>query len=336
MVRNPGLIPKLETFRAGEIGRKRAMITSVLDGCWKSCISPDPISGEPFVAHAIIANPPSFAHIHCAQALGVPLHMMFTMPWSSTREFPHPLANVSSGSMKGGKEGKGKGKGKVSLLDKRVQNFLSFGIVEWMTWQGYVLFWMDMGKTENLKMPGANQYCRLGDIINRFRRRLDLEPVPNTEGPLLAEALKIPFTYCFSPALVPRPSDWDSHIDVCGFFFREQPNYTPEPDLVEFLKAGPPPIYIGFGSIVIDNPDATTAKLIQAVSAAGVRAIISRGWSKLGAGLDNSDDIYFIGDCPHEWLFQQVSAVVHHGGAGTTACGLLYGKPTTIVPFFGE
>lgn len=76
------------------------------------------------------------------------------------------------------------------------------------------------------------------------------------------------------------------------------------------------------------------AMVLSAVRAAGVRAIISRGWSNL-EGADE-EDIFFIGDCPHEWLFQQVAAVVHHGGAGTTACGLRYGRPTAIVPFFGE
>lgn len=74
--------------------------------------------------------------------------------------------------------------------------------------------------------------------------------------------------------------------------------------------------------------------VLGAVRATGVRAVISRGWSSLSA--DGSDDVFFLGDCPHEWLFQQVTAVVHHGGAGTTACGLRYGRPTAIVPFFGE
>jgi UDP:flavonoid glycosyltransferase YjiC (YdhE family) len=77
--------------------------------------------------------------------------------------------------------------------------------------------------------------------------------------------------------------------------------------------------------------------ILEAVKSTGTRAIVSKGWSKLGSDLDRADeDVLFIGDCPHEWLFQHVSAVVHHGGAGTTACGLLNGRPTTIVPFFGE
>lgn len=77
-----------------------------------------------------------------------------------------------------------------------------------------------------------------------------------------------------------------------------------------------------------------TQTLVQAVRQTGVRAIISKGWSSLGGVQD--DKVFFLGDCPHEWLFTKVTAVFHHGGAGTTACGLLNGKPTTIVPFFGE
>jgi UDP:flavonoid glycosyltransferase YjiC (YdhE family) len=124
--------------------------------------------------------------------------------------------------------------------------------------------------------------------------------------------------------------------DVCGFFFRETPKYTPPDDLSLFLHAGPLPVYIGFGSIVIDDPDKVTAMILEAVEVTGVRAIISRGWSKLGAGYGNGERIFYLDDCPHEWLFQHVAAVVHHGGAGTTACGLLTGRPTTIIPFFGE
>ena len=67
----------------------------------------------------------------------------------------------------------------------------------------------------------------------------------------------------------------------------------------------------------------------------GARAIISRGWSKIGEDAGN-DNIFYLDDCPHEWLFQKVSAVVHHGGAGTTACGLLNARPTVVVPFFGD
>lgn len=78
-----------------------------------------------------------------------------------------------------------------------------------------------------------------------------------------------------------------------------------------------------------------TAIIVNAVKSLGIRAIVSRGWSNLGEP-SSDDQIFYLGDCPHEWLFQHVAAVIHHGGAGTTACGLRFGKSTTIIPFFGE
>jgi sterol 3beta-glucosyltransferase len=119
MVKNPGIIPKFATIRAGDISRKRRMIFEMLQGCWKSCIEPDPDTNRPFVAEAIIANLPSFAHAHCAEVLGIPFHMMFTMPWSLTRAFPHPLASIER-----------------TGVEPRVTNYLSYGVVEAMTWQG--------------------------------------------------------------------------------------------------------------------------------------------------------------------------------------------------------
>ena len=107
------------SLRRGDIQKNRAMVLEMLYGCWKACIEPDPVTKTPFVADAIIANPPSFAHIHCAQALAVPLHLMFTMPWSITRDFPHPLANIKSSSPEPGRG-----------------NYMSYYVVEWMTWQG--------------------------------------------------------------------------------------------------------------------------------------------------------------------------------------------------------
>ncbi|CAH0027346.1 unnamed protein product [Clonostachys rhizophaga] len=310
MVKNPGLIPNMESLTAGEIQQKRYMVQEMLENFWRSCIEPDTLTGRPFVADAIIANPPSFAHIHCAQALGIPVHLMFTMPWSNTTAFPHPLANLQNAGR-----------------DPAFANYISYSVVEWLTWQG-------KGSTASqwavLKLLDSS----LGDVINKWRKSIDLEEVAMFDGPMLANTLKIPFTYCWSPALVPKPADWPSYIDVCGFFFREAPDYSPPADLDRFLANGPPPVYIGFGSIVLDNPDEMTGTIIQAVNAAGARAIISKGWADL-AGTDN-ENIYWIGDCPHEWLFQQVAAVVHHGGAGTTACGLKNGRPTTIVPFFGD
>lgn len=122
MVKNPGLFPSMKSLRAGDIQKKRTMMAEMLSGCWRSCIEPDPISRRPFVAEAIIANPPSFAHIHCAQALGIPVHLMFTMPWTSTKSFCHPLANLVGQAL--------------SKNSQATANYISYLAVEWMTWQG--------------------------------------------------------------------------------------------------------------------------------------------------------------------------------------------------------
>ncbi|KAJ9248308.1 CAZyme family GT1 [Paecilomyces variotii] len=315
MVKNPGLMPGKTALKDGEITRRRQEIATIIKGCWRSCfeagdgtgipVSDSKLEGlsftetaPPFVADAIIANPPSFAHIHCAQKMGIPLHLMFTMPWSSTRAFPHPLANIQS-----------------SNCDVSLTNYMTYALVEMMTWQG------------------------LGDVINHFRERsLGLEPISVTWAAVMLARLRIPYTYCWSPALIPKPNDWGGHIDVAGFYFLSQAsNYTPPEDLANFLSSGPAPIYIGFGSIVVDDPNGLTNTILDAVRKTGQRALVSKGWGGIGAeDFDVPDGVFFIGNCPHDWLFQRVSCVVHHGGAGTTAAGIAFGRPTVIVPFFGD
>lgn len=152
----------------------------------------------------------------------------------------------------------------------------------------------------------------------------------------LLSRLRIPYSYLWSQTLIPKPSDWDEHLNITGFSFLPlASSYTPPKDLLDFLEAGPPPIYIGFGSIVVKDPQALTNMILKAVELAGVRAIVSKGWGGVGVG-EVPDNVYLIGNCPHDWLFQRVSVVVHHGGAGTTAAGIAAGRPTVIVPFFGD
>ena len=141
-----------------------------------------------------------------------------------------------------------------------------------------------------------------------------------------------------SPALIPKPRDWGMHISISGFYFLSlASSYTPAPDLAAFLAAGPPPVYIGFGSIVVDDPNAMTTMIFTAIKKAGIRALVSKGWGGFGGdSLNVPDGVFMLGNVPHDWLFQHVSAVVHHGGAGTTAAGIALGKPTVVVPFFGD
>ena len=141
-----------------------------------------------------------------------------------------------------------------------------------------------------------------------------------------------------SPALISKPKDWGYHISVSGFdFLPLASNYRPDPQLASFLASGPPPNYIGFGSIVVDDPNAMTALIFEAIRKSGQRALVSKGWEGLGGNeLDKPEGVFMLGNCPHDWLFQYVSCVVHHGGAGTTAAGIALGRPTVIVPFFGD
>ncbi|OTB13742.1 glycosyltransferase family 1 protein [Daldinia sp. EC12] len=307
MVKNPGMIPTLETVKAGDIGRRRAAMAEMFDGFWRACINATDnekdthnikMLGEkdPFIADAIIANPPSFAHMHCAEALGIPLHLMFTFPYTSTQAFPHPLAII-----------------KKSNVDPGYTNFISYPLVEMMVWQG------------------------LGDLVNDFRvKTLGLDPVSTLWAPGATYRLHVPFTYLWSPGLVPKPEDWGEEIDVSGFVFLDlASSFKPPKDLIKFLENGETPVYIGFGSIVVDDAERFTEMIFEAVELAGVRAVVSKGWGGLGR-VDVPDNIYMLDNTPHDWLFPKVRACVIHGGAGTTAIALKCGKPTMIVPFFGD
>ncbi|KAF8061758.1 UDP-Glycosyltransferase/glycogen phosphorylase [Lyophyllum atratum] len=296
MVKNPGLMPGFTSLTNGDIGRKRKMLAEMMEGCWKACHSPCPTTGHTFAADAIISNPPAFAHVHCAEALGIPLLLSFSQ--SPTAAFPHPLVNI-----------------KQSNAEHDLTNYLSYAIADLLTWQG------------------------IGDLVNTLRTRsLGLTPLTLRSGPGLLDRLKVPWTYCMSPALVPKPNDWKNHIDVVGFYFLDlATNFKPEDDLAAFLAAGQPPIYIGFGSVVVADAAAMTKTIFDATAQAGVRALVSAGWGGLG-GVSVPSHIFILGNVPHDWLFdnERVSAVVHHGGAGTTAVGLAKGRPTVVVPFFGD
>jgi UDP:flavonoid glycosyltransferase YjiC (YdhE family) len=143
---------------------------------------------------------------------------------------------------------------------------------------------------------------------------------------------------CRSPAVLPKPRDWSADIDICGFsVLPAKSDYKPPKEIDDFLKAGATPIYVGFGSIVVDDQIKLTNIVFEAIKNAGQRAIVSKGWGNLGVDeVDVPENILIIGSVPHDWLFQRVSCVIHHGGAGTTAAGLSLGRPTIIVPFFGD
>ena len=146
----------------------------------------------------------------------------------------------------------------------------------------------------------------------------------------------IPVLYAMSPTLMPRPATWGENIQMTGFWVDEREEaYQPPEALRAFLDAGEPPVYIGFGSMTSGDMGETLSLVLRAIAESGVRAVISKGWGV--TELPASDNVFVMdGFVPHDWLFRQVSAVVHHGGAGTTAAGLIAGKPTLVIPFGGD
>ncbi|KAL1565190.1 sterol 3beta-glucosyltransferase [Salvia divinorum] len=287
MVKNKGFLPS----GPSEIPIQRNQMKEIIYSLLPACKDPDMDTGIPFKADAIIANPPAYGHTHVAEALKVPIHIFFTMPWTPTSEFPHPLSRV-----------------------KQPAGYrLSYQIVDSLIWLG------------------------IRDMINDLRKKkLKLRPVTYLSGSQGSES-NIPHGYIWSPHLVPKPKDWGPKVDVVGFCFLDlATNYEPPESLVNWLKAGPKPIYIGFGSLPVVEPEKMTKIIIKALEITKQRGIINKGWGGLGNLAEEKDFAYLLDNCPHDWLFLQCAAVVHHGGAGTTAAGLKAACPTTIIPFFGD
>ena len=171
----------------------------------------------------------------------------------------------------------------------------------------------------------------LSGIVNRWRR----EVLGLGRGALFSPvggAARVPVTKvcAVSPAIVPYAGRQESDVYTTGYWFLEEgKGWQPDTELARFLAAGPPPVYIGFGSMPSKNPAKLSQQVLEGVRMAGVRAILAIGWGGLQK-LETPETVYMIKSAPHDALFKQVSAVVHHGGSGTTAAGLRAGRPTLI------
>jgi sterol 3beta-glucosyltransferase len=136
----------------------------------------------------------------------------------------------------------------------------------------------------------------------------------------------------------PRPKDWSEYVISTGYWFLdEQVDWSPPGDLIDFINKGMPPVYVGFGSIGDPALAAQTTQLVvDALMRSGQRGILATGWN----GMSNLDRIpegtFILESAPHSWLFPQMAAIVHHGGAGTTAAGLRAGVPSVIIPFSND
>ncbi|GMG19795.1 unnamed protein product [Ambrosiozyma monospora] len=222
------------------------------------------------------------------------------MPWSRTRAYPH--AFMVPDQKLGG-----------------AYNYMTFVAFEAGYWKGT-----------------AQQ-------INRWRVE-DLG-LPKTNLANMKQA-NVPFLYNMSPVVFPPPVDFPEWVTVTGYWFLDEGvTYDPPKALTDFIKKakddGKKLVYIGFGSIVVSDPAKLTRAICKAVVEADVRCIMNKGWSdrlgtKTGVEVEIPPEVYNAGAVPHDWLFPQLDAAVHHGGSGTTGASLKFGLPTIIKPFFGD
>ncbi len=168
-------------------------------------------------------------------------------------------------------------------------------------------------------------------FVNDFRQRLGLPAY--SAARFYRDLASAPLLGAYSPSVIPPPRDWPASVHVAGYFFLDAPNgWQPPAALQAFLEAGEPPVYIGFGSMAGRNPDAMAALVLDALAQCGQRGVLATGWGGLRAGSAPAG-VFVLDAAPHAWLFPRMAAVVHHGGAGTTAEGLRAGVPSLIVPF---
>ncbi|KAH0558394.1 hypothetical protein GP486_004947 [Trichoglossum hirsutum] len=250
----------------------------------------------------LIESPSAMAGIHIAEALGIPYFRAFTMPWTRTRAYPHAFA-VPEHKMGG------------------AYNYFTYVMFDNVFWKA------------------------IAGQINRWRKKELALPRTNLDK---LQPNKVPFLYNFSPSVVVPPLDYSDWIRVTGYWFLDEADgWDPPKELTDFIKQAREDrkkiVYVGFGSIVVSDPAAMTRTVIDSVLKADVRCILSKGWSDRLSNKDASEpevplpkEILQIKSAPHDWLFKQVDAAAHHGGAGTTGASLRAGLPTIIKPFFGD
>jgi UDP:flavonoid glycosyltransferase YjiC (YdhE family) len=189
---------------------------------------------------------------------------------------------------------------------------------------GNRLAWRAAGLAERLMFSGVNEI--------RADWGLPRTTLAATRRQQVAQ--EWPVLHGVSPHVLPRPHDWRAGLDLVGYWWPVTPaDWTPPAELAEFLEAGPPPVFVGFGSSDSGQAQQISETVTTALRSGGMRGVIQAGEAGLAA---DGDDMLTIGDVPHEWLFPRTAAVVHAAGAGTTAAGLRAGVPAVPVPMTAD
>ena len=168
-------------------------------------------------------------------------------------------------------------------------------------------------------------------FVNEFRGRFGLRRFSGSDFHHIL--VSTPLLGAYSSTVIPHPQDWSDNVHITGYWFQDsQSTWKPSVELENFLTQGEPPVYVGFGSMAGRNPEHFARIVLEALEKTGQRGVIATGWGGMNA-TNVPENVFVLDSAPHGWLFPRMSAVVHHGGAGTTAEGLRAGKPTVIVPF---
>ncbi|MEV5505389.1 glycosyltransferase [Streptomyces orinoci] len=199
-----------------------------------------------------------------------------------------------------------------------------------------VLPWRPPGPGNRLRGRAANAV--LDRLYHAAARRLHTRLGLTPRGARLLRAERErelwPVWHGFSPSVIPRPADWRPGLHIAGYWWPHQcPQWQPPALVRDFLAAGPPPVFIGFGSMMPGDPARLGDITARALRRAGRRGIVQSGWAGLSVV---NDEVITVGSLPHGWLLPRTSAVVHHAGAGTTAAGLRAGVPAVPVPVFTD
>lgn len=181
----------------------------------------------------------------------------------------------------------------------------------------YKMLWMT--SSLSIKKLWKEQY---GKLPKNYGCTFDLHNNP-----------KNPAVISCSNHIFNRPNSLNENIQQSGYFFLDEDEYTPSNELQDFLNSGEKPIYIGFGSMLKESEKAHYAQMaVKALQKANKRGVLY-GFGEIE---DLPSNIIVVKTTPHSWLFPKMSAVCHHGGAGTSAEGFRAGIPSIIVPFSND
>ena len=230
-----------------------------------------------------------------ADKLGIPLLLAYLVPFTATSAFPGALTPLPQTPL-------------THWLNKP-----SHRLAQQIIWQSFRSA-DNKARAEVLHIPPASFWGPFSSLKRR----------------------KQPVLYGYSSHVLPHPRDWDDNQHVTGYWFLEPAQgWEPPADLLHFLQSGPPPVYVGFGSMVNSKPEETAEMVLQALARTGQRGVLYAGWGGLKRE-QLPEQVFMTSSVPHTWLFPHMTAVVHHGGVGTTAAGLAAGVPSIITPFFAD